>query len=183
VCTPQIVDENRAQFCGSLTLCAKHGGRMVSSQDLRAQLMQQMLSSGGINGKRSTGQGAQRGSSERDNDLWLNRSDFLIQPNIACFDFTDSGLFVQPPLAARFPLEMLHRVRDVNVAASEPGCLQGLIEHPPCGPDERMTAQVFFVAWLFSDQHDSGPVGPFAHHSLGSVLPQIAPSAILRAFA
>src|SRR5258708_15585634 len=90
---------------------------------------------------------------------------------------------MQPPLAARLPLEMLHGIRDEYVAANESGSLDGLIKQPSRGSDEGVTAQVFFVAWLFADQHEFGSVAPFAGYGLCGVLPQIAAMAILRALA
>jgi hypothetical protein len=46
-----------------------------------------------------------------------------------------------------------------------------LIEQPSCGADERVAASILLVTRLFTDQHDSGPVGALAHDSLCGVLP------------
>jgi len=46
-------------------------------------------------------------------------------------------LGVNPPLAARLPLEVLHRVGDVGLTPIDTGFLEGAIEQLAGRPDER----------------------------------------------
>ena len=53
---------------------------------------------------------------------------------------------VEPALAARTPLEMLHDVRDEGALAVDPGVRERAVEHRPCRPDEWMARQILAIA-------------------------------------
>ena len=65
-----------------------------------------------------------------------------------------SGRLVQTPLAARFPLEVLHDVRDVDGRAIHSGRIERAVEQLSRGPDERPADDVLAVAGRFADEHD-----------------------------
>ena len=56
-------------------------------------------------------------------------------------------------LAARFPLEVLDRIRDVGGAPVDPGELEGLVEDASRRAHEGGVLLVFSVARLFADEH------------------------------
>ena len=60
---------------------------------------------------------------------------------------------MEAALAARFPFEMLHRVRDVNLRPIDPRLFECAIENLSRRTDEWFAGEVFLVAWLFAQQH------------------------------
>ena len=72
--------------------------------------------------------GLRRGGSKTDNDARLNDADLRFQPGPAGVDFRRIRLLVNPPLAARFPFEVLHHVRDVNLGTVNPRFGQSFVQ-------------------------------------------------------
>jgi hypothetical protein len=87
---------------------------------------------------------------------------------------------VDATFAARLPLEVLHDVRHVSVAAVDPGFLQRTVEQPSGRPDERPAGDVLLVARLFAHQHEAGFLHSFAEHSLRAAAPQRTRLAVRR---
>ena len=54
------------------------------------------------------------GGAEADDDAWFDQGNLGIEPRAARRDFRRARLLVNPPLAARLPLEMLDDVGDVG---------------------------------------------------------------------
>ncbi len=77
---------------------------------------------------------------------------------------------MDPPFAARFPFEMLDRVRDVNRVAVDPRLLQRAIEELSGRTDEWLAAQVLLVARLLAEQHHRRLFWYFAENGLGRIL-------------
>src|SRR5439155_18349610 len=75
---------------------------------------------------------------------------------------------------ARLPLEVLDDVRDVGVAAVDPGVLEGAVEELPGRADERPAGEVLLVAGLLADEHQAGRLAPLAEDGLGRSLPEVA---------
>ena len=128
---------------------------MVRGEDTRAAGMPQFLPPGAVDRQCRAGQRAQRGGAEGDDDGRLDRSNLLLQPNMAGVDLSDSRPFVQPPLPPGFPLEMLHRVGDEHTFPLQAGGGNGPVQHLSRGAHERMAAQILFITGLFAYQHDS----------------------------
>ena len=56
-------------------------------------------------------------------------------------------------LAAWFPLEVLHDVRDVDAIAGEANRLERMIEQTPRRSHERAAGQILCIARLLADEH------------------------------
>jgi hypothetical protein len=62
---------------------------------------------------------------------------------------------VDAALAAGFPLEVLHGVRDVGVVAVYAAVAQRAVEDMPGGADERVALLVLLVPGLLADQRQA----------------------------
>jgi len=78
-------------------------------------------------------------------------------------------------MQANFPaghkFEMFDRAGDVNLLAVDAGLGQSAVEHLSRWSYERFSGEVFLVAGLFADQHDSRVRRAFAKYGLGRILP------------
>src|SRR6266850_6534614 len=90
-------------------------------------------------------QGLRRGRAEANHGLRLDDVELGLQPRQARADLRLVGLGVDAPLPARLPLEVLHHVGDVDVAAVDAGLGQRAVEQLAGGPDERTPGEVFLV--------------------------------------
>ena len=77
---------------------------------------------------------------------------------------------MDPALPTRLPLEMLHRVRDVNLAAIDPRFLERPIEHLSSGAHERFAGHVFLDLPAVRRASSSRSLRAFAENGLRSVL-------------
>src|SRR5262249_16322003 len=102
--------------------------------------------------------------------------------NPAAFDLVSIGPLVQPPLAAHFVLEVLHRVGDENLGPRNPRIRQRPVENAPGGADEGLAGEVFLVAGLLADQHDVGGFAPLARYCLRRILVERAAPAFVLGF-
>ena len=96
---------------------------------------------------------------------------------------------MQTPLAARFPLEVLYRVGDIDVSPVYACFIQAFIKQLPSRADKRPTLFIFLVAGLFADQHQRGvQFSParfsfqFSKHRLRSVTIEVAAVTVLHRF-
>src|SRR4051812_1863092 len=87
---------------------------------------------------------------------------------------------MNPAFAARFPLEVLHRVRDVNLLAVDSGILQGAVEDFSSRADEWFARDIFLITWLFPEQHQYRAFRTFAENGLGRVFEKMAGGAVFR---
>src|SRR5438270_12895532 len=86
---------------------------------------------------------------------------------------------MDPALAPELVAEMLDRIGDVDVIASDPGALEPLVEDLAGRAHERVTLEVLAVAGLLSDQHQMCAPRALAHHGLGRPFPQVAGAAVV----
>src|SRR3954470_1158241 len=86
------------------------------------------------------------GGAQRDDDMRLDAGDLALEPLVAGVDLALRRGLVQAPLAARLPLEVLHRVGDVEVIALYARGLQRTVEQASRRPDERQPLLVLLVA-------------------------------------
>ena len=70
-----------------------------------------------------------RGRAEADEHFRPNEAQLRFHPRPAGGDVARVRLLMDAAFPARLPFEMLHRVRDVNRVAIDPGFLQRAIEH------------------------------------------------------
>ena len=115
-----------------------------------------------------------RGGAQRHDHMGLNVFNFFFQPLVACIDLALRRGLVQPPLAAQLPLEVLHRVGDVEVLAIDAGRLERAVEQPAGGADEGQSLLVLLVARLLAHQHHPRVRVAGAEHRLRGVGPQRA---------
>lgn len=125
----------------------------------------------------SAGTAGERVKSRRahgDDQLWFEQPQFRSQPPRAALHFPAVGARMEPPFASLFKLEMLDGVGDITLRAIEVRFLQARIEQPAGGADKWMALQVFFIAGLFADKHDTRIVSALAKNQLGGILVKIA---------
>ena len=79
---------------------------------------------------------------------------------MARFDLADARLLVDSSLAARLPVEVLHRIGQIDGCSIDAGLGERVIEHAACRPDKRVAGEIFVVAGLLADEHDGGAPGP-----------------------
>ena len=125
-------------------------------------------------------QGPSGARSQTNHHLRLNHGQFRSKPGTARADFGIAGLFMDAALSAlgRFPLEVLHNIRDIDFGAIDTSGFQRPIEHPAGGADKGMPFSIFLISRLLANHHDGGSWHAFAKNSLGRSLPKIAGLAI-----
>jgi hypothetical protein len=84
---------------------------------------------------------------------------------------------VQPPLAARLKLEMLHRIGHVDTRAIDASVDERPVQDDPGWPHEWMSSKVLTVSGLLADKHDLRVGRPLSKYRLGGILPQRARTA------
>src|SRR4029079_12209686 len=102
------------------------------------------------------------------------RGELRLEPAMARVDLHRVRLRVEAPLAAWLPLEVLHRVRDVDVVLRDACLLERGVEDPPRGSDERMALLILLIARLLADEHEPRVRRAFAEDRLRGVLVQMA---------
>jgi hypothetical protein len=83
---------------------------------------------------------------------------------------------------ARFPLKVLYRIRNVNLASINSGFFKRPVHDLSCRPDERFAGDIFVIARLFPDQHHRCVPQPFPKHSLGGAFVKVTCGATARSF-
>ncbi len=119
---------------------------------------------------------------ETDDDLRSDQLDFRVEPRHARLNLGSIRFGVNAALAPRLPFEVLHHVRHVHFRADYARIFQTLIQDATCRAHERLTCQVFVVARLFADEHNSNVTGSFTEDGLSSSLIQVAIGAGLCGF-
>ena len=96
------------------------------------------------------------GGAKKHDDLRLQQCQLGIEPGLACRDLTRSRPFVKASLPRRraFPLEMFYDVRNISGLPLDAGFDKRFIQQTASGPNERMPAEIFLIARLFTDQND-----------------------------
>src|SRR5690348_2483553 len=94
-----------------------------------------------------------RRRAEADEHRRLHDRELRLEPGAAGHLLGPARLRVDAPLPARLPLEVLDRVRDVDLPAVDPREIERLVEQAPRRPDERAALLVLLVARLLADEH------------------------------
>ena len=97
-----------------------------------------------------------RGRAETDDHARLDHGNFGVEPGTAGGDFARVRLLVDPALAARLPLEVLHRVRQIHPGRISAGFDDGLAQEAAGWPDERFALRVFVGTGAFADKQPLG---------------------------
>lgn len=74
----------------------------------------------------------------------------------------------------RFPFEMLHHIRDVNLGAVDVHFFEDFIEQATRGTDKRMAGAIFGISRLLADEHDACLRRTFPENRLSRIFPKIA---------
>jgi hypothetical protein len=117
-------------------------------------------------------QGLRSSGSKRHDHLWLYYGDFGFEPSPASFDFVRVRLLVDASFPLTFPLEMLHRIGYVGLAAIDASEFQSLIEQPSSRTYEWFAFEVFIVTGLLTDKHYFGVGFPLAEDCLRCIFPK-----------
>src|ERR1051326_3535302 len=127
---------------------------MNSRKDSRCQFGRQNFAALARDAKRRAENRLGRRRAHRDYEVGLNGPKLCLQPRAAGSDLARIWFLMDPPFAARLPLEMFHRVGDVNFFPINSSFFQRLIHDFARRPNERFTGNIFVVSRLFADQHD-----------------------------
>jgi len=111
------------------------------------------------------------GGAEADHDLGPEDPDLGIEPEPACRDLAPIRLFVEATLSCGTPLEVLHRIGDVDRVAVDASGRERIVEHSTGRPDERLAGDILVIARLFADENDLRRPTALAEYGLRRVLP------------
>jgi hypothetical protein len=96
------------------------------------------------------------------------------EPWTASAHFPQTWLFMQPPVAARFPLEVLDGICDVNSLAIYSCLFHTSSQKFSRWSDERLSGLIFLVARLFTDKHDRRVCGSLSEYGLRGFTEKVA---------
>src|SRR5207249_20977 len=97
-----------------------------------------------------------RGRAQTHDRARLHQRDLRIEPRATRSDLARARFLVNPPFAARLPLEVLDDVGDPDRGAIDAGLGERPIEQLAGRADKRMPGEILLVARLFADQHQPG---------------------------
>jgi len=118
------------------------------------------------------------GGAEADDHLGLHLVELGIEPGTAGGDFVNAGSLVNAPFTARLPLEVLDRVGQVDIVATNAGVGEAAVEKKTGGTDKRHAFLIFAVAGLFADEDETGLRASRAEDGLRGVLEEGASLAV-----
>src|SRR5438874_7930141 len=87
----------------------------------------------------ATQESLRRRGPEANENLRFDQLDFFLQPRQTGSDFASRRLLVHPPLAFRFPFEMLDDIGDISVGSIDAGRCQSFIKNAASGTDKRLS--------------------------------------------
>src|SRR5581483_557648 len=114
------------------------------------------------------------GGAEADDRARPDDANLGVEPWPARANLDGIRLLVNAPLPARFPLEMLHDVRDVHTAAIDARLVERFVEKAARRSDEGAACEIFAIARLLADQHDGRALPALAEDGLCAELVEIA---------
>src|SRR4051812_46360885 len=126
---------------------------MNRSHYLRREVRTEHFSAVAGNAESGTEDRLRRSRSKRYDQFRPNETQLCLQPWPTGCDLTRVRLFVDPPFPARLPLEMFHRISDVNLFAVNAGFCQRPIHDLAGGPNERFARKILLIARLLADEH------------------------------
>jgi hypothetical protein len=118
-----------------------------------------------------------RRRTQGDDHLRIDEVHLLVEPVPAGEHLGAVRPLVDTALAPRCPLEVLHSVRHVDLAAIDSGGFERVIEHASGRSDERRASLVFLIAWLLADEEQLRPGLTLTKDRLCRPLVQVAPRA------
>lgn len=118
---------------------------------LRRKLRVQNFSALARDAKRRPEDGLRRGCAQTNKKLWPNESQFRFHPGTAGRDLARIWFLMDAPLPARFPLEMLHHIGDVNMVAIDSCFFQRAIQNFAGRSDKGLSRDIFLIPGLFAN--------------------------------
>src|SRR5439155_15441561 len=118
-----------------------------------------------------------------DQQLRFYQGQLRLKPRAAGCDFARIRFLMNSTFAARLPLKMLHRVRDVNLAAIDSSFFERAVHDRSRGSNKRSAGNILVIARLFADEHDRCAPWSFAKNSLRRALVNRTRCAFTRSFA
>src|ERR1700730_10256787 len=123
-----------------------------------------------------------RRCAQADNHLRPKCTDFGVKPWATRGNFRCVRFLMDAPLPSRLPLEMFHRIRNINFPAVDSGFDESGIEQFAGRADKRFAFQVFLVTRLLTHEQDLCVLLPFSEHGLCRSFPKITSLAIFGGF-
>ena len=110
-------------------------------------------------------------SAQANDEAGPQRLYFRHEPRTARSNFLNVRLLMDSALAARFKLEVLHSICDVDLLTVNARTFERHAENTSRGSYKRMAGEVFLVPGLFSHQHQPQALTALSEDSLGPVFP------------
>src|SRR4029079_152293 len=117
---------------------------------------------------------------EADEHVGPDERQLCLQPRAAGPDLRPVRRVVDPARPLRSPLEVLDRVRQVDVLVAQTDLAEDLAQKRAGRSHERLAAAVLDVARLPADEHDAGRDGTLTEDDARRTAPQLAAAARLR---
>ena len=114
-----------------------------------------------------------RGRPEANDDFGPHDRDLGLEPAAACMDLECVWLRVKAAFAAWLPLEVLHRVREVDLLARDLCLVERLVEEHARWADERTADEILAIPGLLADEHHRSRGRAFAEDDLCGALVQV----------
>jgi hypothetical protein len=108
----------------------------------------------------------------------MYRNYLCLKPWTTSAHFLQTWLFVQTPLAAKFPLEVLDCICNVYRIAIDPSLLHANSQEFSRRSNKRLSGSVFLVSWLFAHEEHRSARRPFAEYGLNGIAKKVASAAI-----
>jgi hypothetical protein len=104
----------------------------------------------------------------------MYRDYLCLKPWAASAHFLQTWLFVQTPLAAKFPLEVLDCIRNVDRIAIDPRLFHASSEEFSRRSNKRLSDSVFLVSRLFAHEEHRSARRPLAEYGLSGTTKKVA---------
>jgi len=165
----------RAQICDEMLVLAfarfliglaKKRRWMNSRQHPRCELRGQHLAMLPSDAESGSEDGLRRCCTHCHDQIRPNDPQFRFQPGTTGCDFTRIRLLMNPAFAARLPLKMFYRIRDIDLRPIDSGFLEGAVHDFARWPNEWFAGHIFVIARLLANQHHRCALGTFAKDSL-----------------
>src|SRR5204862_593699 len=101
----------------------------------------------------------------------MNDRELGSEPVVAGHHLGAVRSLVDATLAARLPLEVLHRIGQIDVLARDSRLCQRPVEFVTGGAHERLALPIFLVSGLLADEHDARGRWTGTEHDLRRVTP------------
>src|SRR3954447_21395965 len=111
-------------------------------------------------------QAARCGRTERYDRLGLHDGALSVEPPFAAIDFVGIRALVQAALAAHLMLEVFDRIGDEHILAHDAGTFQSLVQETTRRANKWVPGQIFLVARLLADHHQTRMRPAFAGYNL-----------------